>query len=143
MSGNPISATAQPVTAIDDQKVEHYVGKILGDKPETVRAIWALLRPLNNDLRYFVAIYRRVIAIDPDNVARDMIEGTPTLTPLEVDVYARRLIRAPQNHRGLKSVTGQLPRPDCWLVLARVTEIRAGDHKAAAAVILFELKELS
>jgi hypothetical protein len=143
MSDSPKGAPAQPVIV---DKVELCVAEIISTKPETVLAISTLLQrllpPPQPHMGYYVAIYRRVIEIDPNNVARDMLGGTPTLTPLEVDVYARRLIRAPQTYRGAKSVAGQLALPDRALVLARVTEIRAGDHKAAG-VIPFELKELS
>jgi hypothetical protein len=143
MTNNPPSATAQ--RTIDQKAVEHCVAEIIRTKPETVLAISKLclrLLPAPH-MRYYLAIYRRVIEIDPNNIAKDMLEGTPTLTPLEVDVYARRLMRAPQTYRGANSVTGQLAIPDRFLVLARVEEIKVGDHAASASVIPFELKELS
>lgn len=145
MTYTPPSATAQ--RTIDQKVVEHCVAEIISTKPETVLAIsklcLRLLPPPQPDMRYYVAIYRRVIEIDPSNIAKDMLEGTPTLTPLEVDVYARRLMRAPQTYRGANSVTGQLAIPDRFLVLARVEEIKVGDHTASSSVIPFELKELS
>jgi hypothetical protein len=132
-----------------EQKIEFCVAEIISTKPGSVQEIAALLirilpapRDRSPNLRPYVAVYKRLMAIDRDHVAKDMLGGTPTLTPLEVDANARKMMRAPQNHRAAKIVAGHLAIPDRFLVLARMEEIKEGRDKSAT-VVPFELKELS
>jgi hypothetical protein len=129
------------------EKTEQCAAEIVRTKPHSVHAIAMLVKhkfPDGEavDLRLYVAVYRRVMEIDPNNIARDMLEGTPTLTPLEIDAYARKLMRTPHVKHRSRKVTGHLAIADRILVLARIGDMKAGNIRVQAGVVPFVLKEL-
>ena len=129
------------------EKVERCAAEIVSTKPQSVYDIALLIKhkfPAGGavDIRLYVAVYRRVMEIDPNNIANGMLEGEPTLTQIEIDSCARKLMRMPHlNHRSQK-LTGHLAMPDRFLVLARIGDIKAGNIKAKSGIVPFVLKEL-
>jgi hypothetical protein len=131
---------------MDMHVVDFYVELLT--KPETRPAalldVWGALGPIRHligkDARYLIVIHSTVIAIDPDHIIKEIFGGPPTLTALEIDSFARRILRT-QNYRDFASVTGRLTTPDMWMVNGRIAELKEGVK--TNCVVPFELKELS
>ena len=129
---------------IDTQIVEQYVELFVNTKPENNQASWALLGPIRHlieqDAGYLIAIHSAVIAADPGNVIKDILGGTPTLSKLEIESYARRLMRARSYSEG-RQITDKIIKPDMWMVNACMASIKEGFK--SDGVVPFKLTEVS
>jgi hypothetical protein len=131
---------------IDMHVVDDYVVLLTmpETKPTTLPDVWGMLGPIRHlivkDARYLIVIQSAVIATDPGHIIKEIFGGPPTLTVLEIDSFARRILRT-QNYRDFDSVTGRLSKPDMWMVNGRIAEL--GDGLKTNSVVPFVLKELS